>query len=79
MGSLVAVLLRPIAAYFTPHTHIPPTVAVDYQQRPTNSRRTFEAAVVDAYAQKRGLAEKPYVFVGSSLGADAFGIHEWRL
>eukprot|EP01033_Poteriospumella_lacustris_P008910 gene8910-6396_t len=43
------------------------------------AKATFEAAVVDAYAQKRGLAEKPYVFVGSSLGADAFGIHEWRL
>lgn len=43
------------------------------------AKDTFEAAVVDAYAQKRGLATKPYVFVGSSLGADAFGIHEWRL
>jgi hypothetical protein len=32
--------------------------------------------VVQAYAEARGSSQDPYVFVGSSLGADAFGVRE---
>ena len=39
-----------------------------------SARKTFQRDVVDAYARLRGIQEKPYVFTGSSPGADEFGI-----
>ena len=42
----------------------------------TSAKETFETCVVIAYAKKAGLSENPYVFVGSSLGADKFGVRE---
>ena len=38
----------------------------------------FKRHVVDAYAELRSPAEPPYVFVGSSPGADAFGIVDFK-
>jgi galactokinase len=35
--------------------------------------------VVRSYAKERGLSQPPYVFVGTSFGADAFGIKELYL
>ena len=43
----------------------------------TAARKAFTNSVVKAYADERGLSELlPYVFVGSSLGVDAFGVRD---
>lgn len=39
-----------------------------------SAAHTFQCEVVDAYARLRRLNEPPHIFVGSSPGADAFGI-----
>jgi len=39
-----------------------------------SAKDAFYRGVVEPYALARGLSEAPYVFAGSSLGADAFGI-----
>jgi galactokinase len=39
-----------------------------------SSGEIFQREVVSAYSAARGLAQPPHVFVGSSLGADAYGI-----
>lgn len=38
----------------------------------------FQRSIVETYARQRGLQEAPHVFVGSSPGADAFGIREFK-
>jgi L-arabinokinase len=43
-----------------------------------SAKGVFERQVVAEYAKKCGLVESPYVFVGSSIGADAFGTKELR-
>lgn len=39
-----------------------------------SAQEVFQTCVVEAYAARRGLDKLPYVFVGSSPGADEFGI-----
>lgn len=41
-----------------------------------SAEAVFKEAVVKAYARHRSLAQPPHVFVGSSPGADAFGVKE---
>jgi galactokinase len=43
------------------------------------AQEAFQRGVVEPYARLRNLSQPPYVFAGSSIGADAFGVREFKL